>query len=206
MRNRLALGRPRDPRIDHTVLAATRELLAESGYGGLTVDAVAARAGVGKPAIYRRFGSKAELAFAAVNVETADSEPLPDTGSLRGDLLELAQRAALRHRQADEVILPVLTEAMTDPQLSTHLQAVFVTSEHTYYAEILERACRRGELTGPLDPAIAHLLLAGPLFAALFVHHQPLTETRLGEVVTAVAAGLRALAAQTTPAPPQISD
>src|SRR5579859_1576410 len=85
---RIPPGRPREARIDAAVQEATRSLLAEVGYEGLTVDAVAARARVGKAAIYRRYRSKAEMAFAAA-VHDLEIEPSADTGSLRGDLREL---------------------------------------------------------------------------------------------------------------------
>ncbi|GAB3995376.1 hypothetical protein GCM10029992_12460 [Glycomyces albus] len=76
-------GRPRDGRIDGAIAQATRELLAERGYAGLTVDAVAARAGVGKAAIYRRHATKQEMIFAAT-VHDMQEQPPPDAGSLRG--------------------------------------------------------------------------------------------------------------------------
>jgi AcrR family transcriptional regulator len=189
-------GRPRDPHIDRAVLTATRELLSRTGYADLTIDAVAAAAGVGKPAIYRRYRSKTQLAFAAVNAAGDEGQCTPDTGSLRGDLLELARRASLRHPEGSDVILAVIAEALSDPGLATRLQQAFVDSERTHYVEVLERAHRRGELAAHIDPQVAHLLLSGPLFAALFVHHYPLDETLLVQVVTAVAAGLRALGAQ----------
>src|SRR3954468_25112873 len=83
-------GRPRDPRRRQAILDAAVHLLAEVGYDRATVEAVAARAGVSKPTIYRRWpGGKAEIVADAIRAKRADGAVLPDTGSLRGDLLAM---------------------------------------------------------------------------------------------------------------------
>ena len=74
------LGRPRDPRIDDAVLGATVDLLGETGYADLSVDAIARHAGTSKPAIYRRWPSKAHLVHEAV-FPIGEATALPDTGS-----------------------------------------------------------------------------------------------------------------------------
>ena len=78
-------GRPRDPRIVGAVLKATVDLLGETGYADLSVDAIAKRAGTSKPAIYRRWPSKAHLVHEAV-FPIGEATALPDTGSLAGDV------------------------------------------------------------------------------------------------------------------------
>jgi AcrR family transcriptional regulator len=85
-------GRKRDISLDSALLDATLDVLAEVGAAGLTMDAVAARAGSGKAALYRRWSSKSELIIAAVarmKRNQVDLANLPDTGTLRGDLLAL---------------------------------------------------------------------------------------------------------------------
>ena len=84
-------GRPRDPRIDGAVLRATVELLAETGYPGLLVSAIAERAGTSKPSIYRRWPSKAHLVHEAV-FPLDEATELPDTGSLVTDVREIVRR------------------------------------------------------------------------------------------------------------------
>ena len=80
-----APGRPRDPETEQRILDAALRLLAEEGYSRMSLDGVAAEAGVSKPTIYRRWSSKADLATAALRgIQTA--EPRPDTGSTVGDL------------------------------------------------------------------------------------------------------------------------
>lgn len=88
-------GRPRDAARDRALLDATLAVLAESGYGGLTTAAVAARAKVSTATLYRRWSSKEDLVIAAASTHTQDLEAQPDTGTLEGDL-----RARLRDKAA----------------------------------------------------------------------------------------------------------
>ena len=87
-------GRPRDPGYDKTILDATLEILFDKGYAGLTIDGVAARTGVGRPTIYRRWSSKPALVIAALT-QSVGLSPTPDTGALRDDLLAF-QRQQLK--------------------------------------------------------------------------------------------------------------
>ncbi|MEO3973647.1 TetR/AcrR family transcriptional regulator [Streptomyces sp. CAU 1734] len=193
------LGRPRDAQIDRTVLRAARELLAEAGYAGVTMDATAARAGVGKAAIYRRFGSKAELLFAAA-VHGMDIEPPPDSGSLRGDLHALARiiDQRLSSPGARQVAPPLLAEMARDPALAARFRETFIAREQHDLAAILERAVRRGELPGAVDPSLAHLLISGPLFMALLAFQRPVDDGLLHGIASVIAAGLIARAHEET--------
>src|SRR4051794_31581347 len=85
------IGRPRNPQIDDAVLRATVDLISQTPYAELTVGAIAARAGTSKPAIYRRWPSKAALVHEAVFPLDASTE-LPDTGTLFGDIKEMVGR------------------------------------------------------------------------------------------------------------------
>lgn len=189
------LGRPRDSHIDQAVLTAARELLAEVGYTRVTMDATAARAGVGKAAIYRRFGSKAEMLFAAA-VHDMSIEPPPDTGSLRGDLHALARliHDRLASPSARQVTPAVMAEMVRSPELGTRLQQTFIAQQRADFAALLDRAEQRGELTGPLNPALAHLLLSGPVFMALFAFQHPVDDALLADIASVIAAGLIARA------------
>src|ERR671929_593448 len=90
-------GRPRDPALDTRIVEAAVALIAEVGYDGATVEAIAERAGVGKPTIYRRWAGKAEIVAEAIRARKGAGGPA-DTGSLRGDLRALVDdvRASLR--------------------------------------------------------------------------------------------------------------
>jgi AcrR family transcriptional regulator len=115
--------------VDHNILQTTRELIEEAGYPALTVDQVAARAGVGKAAIYRRYRSKAEMAFAAT-VDGPWPPPLADTGSLHGDLLALATACHSRMATpaARHVAPAMISEIAGNPELGTRFQDTFATA------------------------------------------------------------------------------
>ncbi|MBD0421727.1 TetR/AcrR family transcriptional regulator [Streptomyces sp. TRM S81-3] len=190
-------GRPRDSRVDRKILETTRELIDEVGYPNLTVDQVAARAGVGKAAIYRRYGSKAEMAFAA-SVHGQQLPPVADTGSLHGDLLALARTFHVRlSAPATRHLGPALVnELATNPDLVTRFQNTFLAAEQADFAEVIERAVDRGELAGPVDPVMAHVLVAGALSAAIHVLRLPVDDAMVADLAAAATAGLTALAMQ----------
>ena len=168
------VGRPRDSRVDHAVLAATRDLLAETGYAALTMDAVAARAGIGKAAIYRRYTTKQEMIFAAAIHGRA--LPIPaDAGSLRDDLtLLIGDIVASLTGPVTAAALPGLfADLTTAPALAARFAETFITAERAYIGEVLDRAQRRGELAHRPDLETVHALLLGPVFAWLFMFGKP---------------------------------
>lgn len=184
-------GRPREPRIDRTVTRAARALLAEVGYEGLTVDAVAARAKVGKAGIYRRFGSKAEMVFSAT-VHHLDIGAPADTGTLAGDLLAVARliQRSLVAPGAAQVIPALVAEFGRDPALAKRFRDTFFARERAAFATIAARAVDRGELARAVDEGLLHLLVIGPLFTSLFALQTPLSDAALRSLTTVVARGL----------------
>ncbi|GAB2648641.1 TetR/AcrR family transcriptional regulator [Kribbella swartbergensis] len=162
-------GRPRDSRVDDAIASAVRDLLAEVGYARLTTDEVAARAGVGKAAIYRRHASKQEMIF-EVLVPGQFLAVAPDRGSLRADL------AAVLSEIADSMVAPppgavpgLLADVHADPALLDRFDAKYLVAQRRTLTEILDRAAARGELATRPDPAVLNALLVGPVFAWLFL-------------------------------------
>jgi AcrR family transcriptional regulator len=166
-------GRPRDPRIDAAVLRATVELLAETGYQGLLVSAIAERAGTSKPAIYRRWPSKAHLVHEAVFPIGAATE-IPDIGSLPEDLREMVSRAMvfLTTPAARAAVPGLVGEMAADSTLHSALLERFAGIIGGGLTELLERAAARGEvradvtateLASQLTEAIAGITLIGLL-------------------------------------------
>jgi AcrR family transcriptional regulator len=182
-------GRPRETRVDTAVRDTIHELLAREGYAGTTIQRVAARAGVGRGAVYRRWRSKAEMVFAAV--VHSDELPTPvDTGTLEGDLVALAERIAdlTGTDQARAALAGLVGELAGDPELATALENRLFAAERRYVALILERARARGELGRGADPELVRRLLVAaialtPLFA-------PKPQPRPRDVARLVAAGL----------------
>lgn len=165
------IGRPRDRRIDSAVLRATVDLLAEFGYAQLSVDAIAARAGTSKPAIYRRWPSKAHVVHEAVFPLT-DTTALPDTGTLAGDVREMVRRtAAVLTTPAARAALPGLVgEMAADPTLHVALLERFGGIIFTGMTDLLRDAAARGDTRPEVTAAELVEAVAGMTFLALLTH------------------------------------
>jgi AcrR family transcriptional regulator len=162
-------GRPRSEEAHRAILAAVVELLAEHGLGGLTIEAVAARAGVGKTTIYRRWETKNDLVLEAME-QLRPPGPPPDTGSLIGDLgaLVAVQRERLEASLLPRVIPRVLGESLEDPDLHAQIVERAVNPIRGILGEIVRRALDRGELREDLDvETMIDILHASPIYALL---------------------------------------
>lgn len=162
------IGRPRNPQIDDAVLRATVELIGETPYAELTVGAIAARAGTSKPAIYRRWPSKAALVHEAVFPLDAATE-LPDTGTLLGDIREMVRRTlAVFSTPAARAALPGLVgEMAADPALHTTLLERFGDIIVRGLGEYLSAAVARGEMRADVTATDLAESIAGITFVAL---------------------------------------
>lgn len=157
-------GRPRSARADQAILDATLELLAEVGIEALSMEGVAARAGVGKTTIYRRYASKEELISAAVR-RLQTEVPIIDTGNLRNDLITLAHAAEQGNpRAALERLLPrFLGEAASNPALFQTYMEMVLAPRLRRNIVLIERAQARGEIRADLDPLVVLNLFGGAL-------------------------------------------
>lgn len=150
--------------VEAAILAATLEVLDEVGFKDLTVEAVAARAGAAKTAVYRRWSSKVPLVVEALARSEPDLPPPPDTGDLRTDLFQLWTGLTGAGRRSLERILPVVTAYLTDDDdlMAEFLNRYFqprLQAMHT----LMARAAARGEIRADADPELAFDLLFGPL-------------------------------------------
>src|SRR4051794_13634914 len=150
-------GRPRDPELRRAILAAAMALIAEVGYDRMTVDAIAARSGVSKPTLYRRWShGKAELVADAIRERHAESGPLPDTGSLGGDLLALVALQSGRLLDEAHLACGLAAQMRTSPELAAVMREHVIAEERARVETILERARARAELApGPVSPLFA---------------------------------------------------
>jgi AcrR family transcriptional regulator len=150
--------------------------LAQCGYGRLSIEAVARRAAVGKPAIYRRWRSKQDMAVALISEVAWAHLDMPDTGSLEGDVIAFlrAEYAVLTDPLAKAIIPDLLSEANRNPALEAALLLAVRDPRRTRAAAIIRRAIERGEVAATLNPDLALDVLAGPLCWRLAVVHQPL--------------------------------
>jgi AcrR family transcriptional regulator len=159
-------GRPREPETDARILAATLGLMARHGYVRMSMEAVAAEAGVTKPTIYRRYPNKISLALAAV-VSYCDLAPPHYTGDTRGDLIaQMRQfKYAMDRPHGMALLGTVLAEEHETPELLASFRKYLVYPRREAIAAILKRAAERGELRPGVDLNLAANMLVGAYYA-----------------------------------------
>jgi AcrR family transcriptional regulator len=170
-------------RSKEAVLKATFELLMENGLGGVSVDEVAERSGVAKTTIYRHWASRTELLLDTCSKIGAKFEA-PDTGSVRGDVLEIASgiAARLRSKNFSSVMPSVIDAAERDSQIAALHAKIHADTLAPLYA-VLEKAKRRGELPRNCIAADVVAAVVGPLFYRRWFSREPLDERFIKSVV-----------------------
>jgi AcrR family transcriptional regulator len=162
------LGRKRDHTRDPEILDAALEVLAETGYDGMTIDMVAARAKAGKATLYRRWSSKGELvidAVACMKKGDLDSSQLPDTGTLRGDLIAMIKPHSIEDSEKKLQIMAGLMSMLSRaPELAEAANAAIVEPRAAVNRLLMGRAVDRGEISADCD--IDTLSLVTPSMAA----------------------------------------
>jgi AcrR family transcriptional regulator len=189
-----AAGRQRNPQIDAAVIAATLALLDEVGYAKLSIGAVAERARVHRPAIYRRWPTKQHLVTDAI-ASAIGVIPTPDTSDLRADLVTgiATIAAAFTDRALGHVLLPVVADLPANHDLQTQFfDRVFHPRRATTRAT-LQHAIDRGEVRPDIDMEFVLDALAAPIyFRALFQHaavDQDLVESTVDLVLAGITSG-----------------
>jgi AcrR family transcriptional regulator len=179
------IGRPRDARTNQAILRATLELIAERGVNGFRTQDVAARAGVGKGAIYRRYRSKEDLVTASVAALVDEEIVVPDTGSTRADVEALMLEAVALYRGSlPGRLMPNLVSAMAQrPELARAVREGFLIRRRSALTEVLRRGVERGDLRPDVDLELVLDVLGGPLFYRLLITGGPL-DRQLAEGVT----------------------
>ena len=186
------MGRPRQAAVDQAIVEAAQALLLANGYPGVSVEGVAARAGVAKTTVYRRWPSKAELVFEAA-IHHSRLGPAPDTGSLRGDLAAVVTLVvrSLSRPVAAAAVPGLIADMRADAKLRVRVMDRFVGAEREWILAILARAAGRGEIPGKVDPDLVLDLLIGPVFSRLFLTGR-MASRQFGELLAAVvSAGLK---------------
>lgn len=162
------LGRKRDHTRDPEILDAALDVLAETGYDRMTIDMVAARAKAGKATVYRRWASKADLvidAVACMKKGDIDFDALPDTGTLRGDLVAMMKPHTIVDAEKKLQIMAGLVSMLaTDPGLADAVNQAIVEPRASVNRIFLRRAVERGEI--PADADIEKLALIAPAMAS----------------------------------------
>jgi AcrR family transcriptional regulator len=179
-------GRPRDRTLDARILEQVLGLLGSHGYAGLTLDELAARSGVAKTTILRRWPSKAAVAAAGVERLALQSVDVPDSGTLRGDLHAMLHGAAEMFARGRGQFVPRLfREAGHHPEITDLLFTVIHTRRQAY-RRALALAIARGELAPSADQDLLIDLLIGPIWTRLLITRDPITPEYVDSIVEAV--------------------
>jgi AcrR family transcriptional regulator len=170
---RKAPGRPRSARADEAIIEAVLDLLAEgTPFDALSIEAVAARAGVGKATIYRRWSNKEALLYDAVRTVKGEPAVLPG-GSVRDDLIALLKPVGRAENTRAGKIMPCLmAELQRSPELNNILQRI-MEPRRELARQVLRRGIDEGVLRPDLDLEIVIALLTGPLIAYRVLHWNP---------------------------------
>jgi AcrR family transcriptional regulator len=186
-------GRPRSAEADRAILNAAVDLLAERGLAAMSIEEVAARAGVGKATIYRRWSSKGLLALDAFVTSFQEQQPLPDTGTLRGDLIAAltAWVRAVTGTSMGAMLTGLIAEAQHDPSLRAAWRERVLEPLRSQHRIMLDRAVARGEIPATIDQEAVLDLFFGAAQHRLLLDHLPLTDDFIGQVVDVILDGIR---------------
>lgn len=185
------MARARNTDIDDAVLGATLELLDEVGYADLSIGQVASRAGVHRPAVYRRWPSKRHLIVDTVVSELGDA-PTPDTGDLRADLIVgiTTLATALGGTTLGAILPALVSDLARSPDLSADFHRRVFVPRRDSTAQTLESARQRGAIRQSFDMEFVLDALAAPVYYRVLFRHLPVDAALVAHTVDAVLASL----------------
>jgi AcrR family transcriptional regulator len=187
-------GRPRSAEADTAILEATRALLAERGWADLTIAEVAARAGVAKTTLYRRWPGKADLVVDAM-AELFSHLEVVDRGSMLEDALATVAQYVelLQLPETQAALLALASEADRDPSLRVKVRGQVIDPQRRLVYEAWERAYARGEVEGETDIDLIFDMICGTLVHRILIKGEPVDEAYLTRFVTVLLAGVAQL-------------
>jgi AcrR family transcriptional regulator len=188
-----ARGRPRSADADRAILAATVDLLAERGLAAMSIEEVAARAGVGKTTIYRRWPSKGLLALDAFVTSFRAEQARPDTGTLRSDMIAALHTwvRAVTETPMGPMLTGLIAEAQNDPELRGAWRDRVLEPLRVQHRMMLDRAVERGEIPPGVDPDVVLDLFFGAAEHRLLLGHLPMSATFIEQVVDIILSGIQ---------------
>ncbi len=168
-------GRPRSEKAQEAILDAVRDLLRETGGGGLTIEAIARRAGVGRPTIYRRWATVADIVLDVLLRQAGAELPIPECGTFRETLNQFLRRLMQSIRQgAGDPLRFLMAQAQQDAEFHDRFRDNFVAARRT----VLDAIIRNGMKSGEIDPGQGPDLLVDMIFGAMWYRlltgHAPL--------------------------------
>ena len=188
-----ALGRPRDPEADRAILEATIELLATDGFDELSIEGVAARAGVGKTTVYRRWSSKVPLVVDAIrHHKPSASTMIPQDMSTRDALVRLLSELVRTQgtEQTDRLLGGLVGAMARDPELAAAVREGLVSERRRTIVSLVRRGVERGEIRPDADAELIADLLGGPILMRRLITGRPVTTRLARQIVAAVLEGV----------------
>lgn len=185
-------ARGRGASIDQAALEAARELLAAGGVKGLTMEGVAARTGIGKPTLYRRWRSKEDLALAVVLDMARTAIAAPAGADVREALVSYLGAAIdiLRSTLMGQVMQGLTSDLATDPQMAVAFRGEVIGLRDSHLEELVQRGVEAGQLRPGVNVALVQDLLFGPVYYRLLYSGEPLEDDLAERIVNAVLASL----------------
>lgn len=170
-------GRPRSEKVRKAVIRSTLKLLERVGFNELSIEAVAARAGVGKATIYRWWPTKADLVIAAFASAVEQELRFPTAGSVLEAIHQQMKRWIVIYRSPlGQIVTTVIGAGQSDPEILQAFRAHWVEPRRVEARALLRNAQKNKEIRADLDPDMVLDLLYGPLYLRLMLKHAPLTE------------------------------
>jgi AcrR family transcriptional regulator len=182
-------GRKRSEESRLAILTATFELIGEVGYGGLTIEGIAARSGAGKQTVYRWWPSKADVLLDALATKADVHVPVPDEGSYTADLRVFltASFALGRNQQVVDALRALMAHAQIDAEFGQRFRTAFLQRRRDALGAILDRAGARGDLPSGLSPGMVTDIVFGVIWYRLLATGQPLDNRLVDELVAILA-------------------
>nr|WP_255418335.1 TetR/AcrR family transcriptional regulator [Oceanicella sp. SM1341] len=178
-----AIARPRDPSIDDRIREAAIRLYNEGGYGALTMTAVAAAAGIGKPALYRRFPTIGDLLF-DTSISSSIPPQVPDTGSLRGDMYAMVERLVSVCRDAPrQVMASQYYRAICEVDYARGVEDLHATVTYRHVMVIWDRGVTRGEIDPQMNARECFRDLTSAVALRVLFYHMDLDATAITRLV-----------------------
>lgn len=186
-------GRPRNHEAEASILAASYDLLLETGFGAVTVEKIAERAKVSKATIYKWWPNKAAVVMDGYLTAASARLPVPDTGSVMDDITIHATNLSIFLRSREGIIITELIgEGQTDVGLAEAYRTRFFAPRRQEARQLLERGVTRGELKENLDIASTIDLLYGPIFYRLLITGDTLDEAFVKYLIRSAFEGIKA--------------
>lgn len=177
-------GRRRSDQAHRAILQATMEILKQEGYRAMTIEAIAARAGVGKKTIYRWWPSKAAIVLETLITATETNAPFLDTGSLKGDLLSYFERSLPGLQdESGKLLRGLAAEAQLDPEFAREFHRVFIVPRREALVALLKRAVQRGELAADTNLDALADMIYGAKWYRFLLYPAPLDDAFAREMV-----------------------